>query len=714
MLWEVVAVTYPEIERAMKAEEIYLDTLIEKCSLLQEKLAKRPTFKEKLDFLRSQALSKEFAHLNPFLNEASPEAQYVLLSLIVIDQAPIVFNGCEDIVDQYEAFKSLLNELLSLERFYQALGGIIGYHKKVLELMRASLTDNCKDEDIHYFVPPNIDLRQSTEDLQQTIIEGIKAQKSMAELYAVGGAGDRLNLIDEKTGHPLPAAELLFCNRTLFEGLIRDLQAREYLYYKLFHEQLCTPIVLMTSHEKQNDAKIVSICEEANWFGRPQESFFRIIQPLTPVIAIDGNWAMQAPLKPYLKPGGHGVIWKLAMDEGAFDWLIDQKRDALLVRQINNPLAGLDYGLLALSGYGVKNKMAFGFATVPRKKNASEGMIALSEKKGQRTITNIEYTDFAKVKHAENLCSEKTSVGVGDIDQFPANTNILFARIEEIKKAVRILPIPGMIVNMKLKLRTLRENGYPELQGARLESTMQNIADAMCTPVSEPLKVFVTLNDRQKTISVAKKSYEVGGKLDETPEGAFYDLIMANCILLKNACGMQLPSLESAEQSQQQYLKEGPSPLFLYHPALGPLYSIISQKIHGGKLSANSELQLEIAEVLMKNLILDGSLLVHANRVMGKKDPESQLLHFSDQVGRLHLENVEVINEGIDRSSSNCYWKGQIKRKEALNIILEGHSEFYAKDVCLRGNQEFRVPDGMRAEAKMKKNGEVEIIFTPL
>lgn len=46
----------------------------------------------------------------------------------------------------------------------------------------------------------------------------------MGEIYPIGGAGDRLGLMDSDTGESLPAALLPYCGRSLLEGLIRDLQ----------------------------------------------------------------------------------------------------------------------------------------------------------------------------------------------------------------------------------------------------------------------------------------------------------------------------------------------------------------------------------------------------------------------------------------------------------------------------------------------------------
>lgn len=58
-------------------------------------------------------------------------------------------------------------------------------------------------------------------------------------------------------------------------------------------------------------------------------------QPLVPVVSVeDGRWLLTAPLQPLMKPGGHGVIWKLMLDSGVFGWLREHDRQAAIVRQI--------------------------------------------------------------------------------------------------------------------------------------------------------------------------------------------------------------------------------------------------------------------------------------------------------------------------------------------------------------------------------------------
>src|SRR5262249_3851652 len=151
---------------------------------------------------------------------------------------------------------------------------------------------------------------------------------------------------------------------------------------------------------------------------------------------------------------------------------------------------------------------------------------------------------------------------------------------------------------------------------------------------------------------------------------------------LSSACKFEVAELNSPEE----YIKEGPTAIFLYHPALGPLYSIISQKIQGGKLAKNGELQIEAAEVQIRNLSIDGSFLIKAQNVMGAKNNDSGLLEYGPNVGRIVLENVRVENQGIDRKMPNAYAKNVIQRKESAVILLHGHSEFVAKNVTFKGN----------------------------
>ncbi len=164
------------------------------------------------------------------------------------------------------------------------------------------------------------------------ILQGLKNLDRLIVASPVGGAADRLNHIDPKTGEGLPAANFTFNGRPLLDGIYRDLQALEYLHFKVFGKQVTVPTVLMTSHEKDNDRRIRELIK----YHRPKDSYHFLVQPSVPVITEEGKWVFSAPGDLKLKPGGHGAIWKLALDSGLLDKMAGKK---VITRQINNPLA---------------------------------------------------------------------------------------------------------------------------------------------------------------------------------------------------------------------------------------------------------------------------------------------------------------------------------------------------------------------------------------
>ncbi len=635
-----------------------------------------------LDALPSVAdAMRQFTFLQTAFAEATLAEQVACKQVIAIGQI-----DCAAAEKNYAPpeFKKFLEAMAVLDAFYRELGGIVGYQEKILSFLKGK-ADERQAEMAAFHAPEFIDITEVSSEVLFSIDEGISFLPEMAELYPLGGAADRLHLVDEKTGLELPAAKLIYGGRTLFEGLIRDLQAREFLYFKLYGKQIEVPVAIMTSEEKENHRHILRICHEKDWFGRRKESFQIFSQPLVPVVDATGRWCLINAFMPLLKPGGHGALWKQSRDAGVFRWLLQQGKKKALIRQINNPVAGLDYGLLAFLGLGVKREAVFGFASCPRLVQMAEGVNVIVEKKnGDLALTNIEYCDFEKYGITDSPLKEGEPYS-----RFSSNTNILFADLAAVERAVQGCPFPGLLANFK-------EGSYTRLSGeicrtkmARLESTMQNIADVFVEK-QRPQSTFVTYNHRHKTIATAKKALVPGGALRETPEECFYVQMQAARELLERYCNMALPDPRSVEA----YLDQGPEVAFLYHPALGPLYSIIAQKISGGAMASGSSVQAEIADLEVSQLHLAGSLEIYASRPIGDRDASGRLF-YSDRTGRCSLKGVTVRNRGVDWQKSAPFWKNQWVYQETLRIELEGRSAFFAQNVCFEGEYVFRVPDGI-------------------
>ena len=634
-----------------------LSTLLSGAKTLSDKIAILDSYPKVASFLS--------AHPSSIFNQLAPQDAIVFKQLIAIGQAPQLEQMT--ISDARE----LAANLIPVDDFYREIGGIIGYQAQVLHLIHP---EKAECSHVAYHSPSFYDISQTNEEVNAFIEAGIQAQPFLCEMYPLGGAADRLHLVDEQTGHELPAAKLKFANRTLLHGLLRDLLAREHLYFLRTGKTLTTPIAIMTSREKDNCFYVQQILEENHYFGRPKESFRLFVQPLVPAVTQTGDWLWTGN-KLLLKPGGHGAIWKAAKDHGVFDWLRSLGVRYALIRQINNPLAGLDYGLLAFTGVGFSRKMSFGFASCPRLCLAAEGMNVLIERKTPHgfsyVISNIEYCDFAKYG-----MEDRPRIPNEPYSRFSSNTNILFAKLSALDDAVNKCPFPGLTINFKQNLSGVSVG--------RLESTMQNIADVFVEKKRTRLKendvlkkTFVTYNHRHKTISTAKKALDPTRTLNETPENCFFDLMRAHRELLQDVCGLTLPP----ERSLEEELKSHPSFVFLFHPTLGPLFQLIGKKIRGGELKEGSELVLEIANTDFEKVSISGSL---------------QVLASSPTFSRCVLHRVQVVNRGIDWEHSKPFWKGCYQRSESLVIAMEGHSEFIAEDICFDGNQRFVVSDGER------------------
>ncbi|KAF5201789.1 Utp--glucose-1-phosphate uridylyltransferase 3 protein [Thalictrum thalictroides] len=588
-----------------------------------------------------------------------------------------------------KSLKKLLGTLRDIERFYDCIGGIIGYQIKVFELLSSSLSEShntqwpmhleeslkCQILDIH--APSVLNLSENMDYASQAALWGIEGLPELGEIYPLGGSGDRLGLIDPNTGECLPAAMLPYCGRTLLEGLIRDLQAREYLYYKMYGKQCITPVAIMTSSAKRNHERITTLCEALRWFGRGRSNFKLFEQPLVPAVsAEDGQWLVSKPFTPVCKPGGHGVIWKLAHDKGVFQWFYGHRRKGATVRQVSNVVAATDVTLLSLAGIGLRNNKKLGFASCKRKSGATEGINVLIEKKNidgnwDYGLSCIEYTEF-----------DKFGITYGHFSQaeFPANTNIMYidlASAEKIGSCDNASCLPGMVLNLKKSIAYIDHLGIQHsVSGGRLECTMQNIADNFLNTyssrqynvVEDTLDTYIVYNKRERVTSSAKRKRTLANK-----------------------------SLRQIEDNEK-YFHSGPPFIILLHPALGPLWEVTRQKFYGGSISKGSELQLEVAELFWRNVELEGSMIVLAKNIMGETrltENNEPILHYGHRCGRCKLQNVKVLNKGIDwNSAENCYWKHDVQRLEAVKIILHGNAEFEATDVVIQGNHLFEVPDG--------------------
>ena len=245
----------------------------------------------------------------------------------------------------------------------------------------------------------------------------------MGELYAIGGAADRLNDQNKDKQHQ-PAACKSFLGKPLLQYLFDDLWAREYLAYRLTDRIHQTPVAMMTSHVKESHDKILDLFEKNNWFGRKKDTLFFFPQILVPSFDQEGKWQVDSDQCLVMRPGGHGAIWKLAIENDVFHWLQEQGRKNILVRQINNPIAGIDDGLEVCLGFGLHQNKHFGFISCARLAGSKEGMNVVKKfATNEHVISNVEYCELEKYGISDQPINTKIPYS-----QYPSNTNILICQ----------------------------------------------------------------------------------------------------------------------------------------------------------------------------------------------------------------------------------------------------------------------------------------------
>jgi hypothetical protein len=253
------------------SEDLHTEIENERLSHLVDGLKRCCNDRERIEWIDRDPRVKNWLQnpswLRTFSASLSQECELIIKSLIAIGQDDHLFQPVDGAISFSEKLRAMLEELFPVEAFYKEIGGIIGYHWILFSFL--SQEKHFSRERGDYHRPPGIDISSDNHDVRKYVLEGIVSLPLLAEIYPVGGAADRLKLFEVESGQPLPAAKLIFCRHSLLESLIRDVQAREYLYFRLFGKQITIPIAMMTSSEKDSHRHILSLCEEKQWFGRP-------------------------------------------------------------------------------------------------------------------------------------------------------------------------------------------------------------------------------------------------------------------------------------------------------------------------------------------------------------------------------------------------------------------------------------------------------------
>ncbi|MBI5346213.1 MAG: hypothetical protein HZB76_03625 [Chlamydiae bacterium] len=170
---------------------------------LINKLEKVFSTKEKLLILLNEKIVIDYLDesqlLKLILPKLSLDEQYAILCLIILGQGDYVFNLPPDFKgDLLTLLKDLAKDLLSIERFYSPIGGIIGYHLSFLKLLNEK-EHIFKQKNLTFNEPSYFDIQKNTQEVEKFINAGLENLPQTALISPMGGSADRLKLYDVKS-----------------------------------------------------------------------------------------------------------------------------------------------------------------------------------------------------------------------------------------------------------------------------------------------------------------------------------------------------------------------------------------------------------------------------------------------------------------------------------------------------------------------------------
>ncbi len=563
----------------------------------------------------------------------------------------------------------LINQLERLDNFYYKQGGFFNYQLEFSKCVNKKRKYNLRNFSSCSFYDVN-SLSQS--EISLNIFLGIKALLETGFFILSGGKAERF--FNSKSEGSM--ASLEFFKKSLLERIIEDVEGLETLYERFFNKKITIPIVIMVSSSEPINSSFFSKIKKTD---RYLNGFFKIlIQSDFPVISSEGLFLLDKNGELVMFPGGHGMLWKEAYEQGFFHYFKSLGINHILIRQINNPLAGLNENLLLLLGTSCVNNKFFGVISCAKDRHFSEGVWVKLHNKNTYSYVNIEYVQFP-------FFDDRL------IEEAPANTNILYFNLKKNWNRLSKLPRFNHILNMKTLTIKNNEKNYFVLAG-RLECLVQDFTKLFNDDECSSSSVIILHSLREKVISSIKRP--LGKNYLETPEKAFFDYLNCSRELLR-LCHILLPK----RRSWDDFLNLGPEFIFDYHPSLGPLYSLIQKKIYQGSFFENSIVELNIMKVFFRNLNVAGHFVVN-----------------STLSGKCIMRNVEIKNRGSFFENPRESWKGKLCTQECLKIVLNENAKIYAENLVLEGNISIEVPKGESWELFMNNRQELDykIISKPL
>jgi UDP-sugar pyrophosphorylase len=235
----------------------------------------------------------------------------------------------------------------------------------------------------------------------------------------------------------------------------------------------------------------------------------------------------------------------------------------------------------------------------------------------QKSLTiNVEYNQLDPLLKEQGDCKGDVADPKTGFSPYPGNANNIVISLDAYAKTLRGEDQGVVVEFVNPKYKDATRTDFKK--ATRLECMMQDIPKLFQKEMGSNVNIGFTMFDRWFTFSPAKNSLEsgieavaAGSIAPGTMSSAESDKYIQNQRKLKHA-GMDVPVTEEKDLIKIGGIPVTPGPRIILCPGFAITQEEVVKKIQGGKITQRSTLVLEGQGLTVKNLDLDGSLVIRA------------------------------------------------------------------------------------------------------
>jgi len=603
----------------------------------------------------------------------SQRGQAALANLIKSDedvsaQTHVYGNWPEKGTDD-EGKAKIAEQLADLDASYP--GGLKAYLSKARNLLKESADGTNPFSDFEASIPSGESLSYDSPvgddhtgmTFNEAEQQGLTGIKDVAFVLVAGGLGERLGY----SGIKLSLETNLLTNKSYLEIYVKYIQAMQHMAEeKTVESNVRIPLVIMTSGD--TDPLTRQLLKDNNNFGMEDGQIQIVCQDKVAALkdsnaglSMKDTWTVET------KPHGHGDVHHLLYREGHIDqWEAEGRKHVIFLQDTN---ALVINSILPTLGVSIAKKFDMNSICIPRLAGEAAGAIARLEHKTdpeKSLVINVEYNQLDPLLKTQGDCKGDVADPATGLSPYPGNANNIVIGLDAYAKTLRgeDQGVVVEFVNPKYKDETRTEFK----KATRLECMMQDIPKLFQKELGSDVNIGFTMFDRWFTFSPAKNSLEsgieaVGGGniAPGTMSSAESDKYIQNQRKLKHA-GMDIDVTEEEDLVVVGGIPVTPGPRVILCPGFAITQEEVLKKIESGKITKRSSLVAEGQKLTIKNLDLDGALIIRAA-------PDCEVV-----VDGLVVKNdgyvLEEIQEGAEVEESVSIRGYTMAKNEVKEIII--------------------------------------------